>query len=410
MKKIKCVVLSLSLIFLQTNVFAELTLQDLRLPKDFYPVQSPYATVNTVREDPQAPGFLIFSVSSPQGEYTVHGLSNFRKCLREIDVIEELNRKSTGSGVADGAVGSIKQTGTGLKNLLFHPVDSVKGIGQATGKIGTKVAGAFDGDEAAEAGKGDGFLSSTKRKVAKELGVDVYSRNPALQEKLDKIAKARLGGQGAVMVAQFLLPVGLLASAVLTVSGVNSAADQMVNDNDRSDLYRFNEKALLDLGFSKEKVTQFLNHPYYTPREITYLRFYLEKLKGVKGFQAILDAALTATTELPAEKILYEAQIAADALNVISDARQIIIVPEGFILETPEKIILTTPYDYLTQSPLSDRLVQRTELFKKTLGKSKAEIWNGGVVTSKLAGALLLKGIKVQRMCLFQSATQQPTV
>ncbi len=400
-KKISSLTL-LCLLFSQTLSFGAVTMADLRLPKDFYPAQSPYAKIVSVQENQQFPGFLTFSVTSPHGNYLIHGLTNLRKCLHEIDVLEQLNAsEDTGSGIADGAVDSIKDTGTGLKNLVVHPVDSASGIGKGIGKLGGKIGGVFKKKEEGE--KGDNFLSSTKRQLAKKLGLDVYSRNPELQAKLDSMAKARMGGRGIVTVATFFVPVGLIASAVMTVSNINSAADQLVDDNDRADLYQMNEKALLGLGFPKEKITRFLNHPYYTPREVTYLRFYLEKLKRVGGFRAILDASIAATSEIPADKILHEAQIAADSVGDAPRAMKLILISEGLILANEDKVALITVYDFLDNSILGSRLTEKAISFRQTLGKRSAEIWNGGVVTSAFGGAILKKGIKVQRMCLFES-------
>ena len=195
MKKKICLLLLAAMVLSQTLSFGAVTLQDLRLPKDFYPAQSPYAKIVSVQENGKFPGFLTFSVTSPHGGYIVHGLTNLRKCLQEIDVIEQLNAsEDAGSGVADGAVDSLKDTGTGLKNMVVHPVDSVTGIGKGIGKLGGKIGGVFRTKEAGE--KGDGFFSSTKREIAKKLGVDVYSRNPNLQAKLDSMAKAHMGGRG----------------------------------------------------------------------------------------------------------------------------------------------------------------------------------------------------------------------
>lgn len=392
-----------ALFFSQPFSFGAVTMQDLRLPKDFYPSKSPYAKIVSVQEDAQFPGFLTFSVTSPHGSYVVRGLTNLRKCLREIDVIEQLKAsESTSGGIADGAVDSIKDTGTGLKNIVVHPVDSVTGIGKGIGKLGGKIGGAFRKKEEGE--KGDSFLSSTKRQLAKELGVDVYSRNLYLQDKLDSMAKARMGGRGIVAVATFFAPVGLLASAVMTVSNINSAADQLVNDSDRVDLYKMNQEALLSLGFPKEKVVQFLNHPYYTPREITYFRFYLEKLKRVQGFEVLLDAAIAAVTEIPADKILHGTQIAADSVGDAPRALKLVLIPEGIIFSNESKVALITAYDFLDISPLGDRVAAKALSFRKTLGKVSAEIWNGGAVSTGFGGAVLRKGIQVQRMCLFESS------
>jgi hypothetical protein len=402
-KKISFLI-ALFLIFSQGISFGAVTLQDLRLPKDFFPAQSPSVQITSVQENTQFPGFLTFSIKSPYGSYTVHGLTNLRQWLHEIDVLEQLNAsQDTGSGIAGGAVDSIKDTGTGLKNLAVHPVNSVEGIGKGIGKLGGKIGGVFRKKEEGE--KGDNFFSSTKRQIAKKLGVDVYSRNPDLQAKLDSMAKSNMGGRGIVAVATFFVPVGLVASAVMTVSSVNSAADQLVNDSDRVDLFKLNKKALLDLGFSQEKVAQILNHPYYTPRELTYLRFYLEKLKRVQGFKVLLDQAIKAVSEIPANKILHEIQIAADSVGNAPQAMKLVVTPEGLILENGDKVALITAYDFLNSSALGDRLTEKVTGFRQSLGKRSAEIWNGGAVTSGFGGLVLLKGIKVQRMCLFESAS-----
>ena len=402
MKKKIGFLVALCLVFSQALSFGAVTMQDLRLPKDFYPSKSPYAKVVSIQENRQFPGFLTFSVTSPHGNYTVHGLTNLKKCLHEVDVLEQLNAsEDTGSGITDGAVDSLKDTGTGLKNLAVHPVDSVTGIGKGIGKLGGKIGGMFREKEKGE--KGDSFFSSTKRELAKKLGVDVYSRNPDLQARLDSMAKARMGGRGIVTVATFFVPVGLLASAVMTVSSINTAADKLVDDNDRVDLFQLNKKALLEMGFSQEKVIRLLNHPYYTPREVTYLRFYLEKLRRVQGFEVLLDRAIQAVSDIPADKVLHETQIAADSVGGTQRAMKLVVIPEGLILANEDKVALITAYDFLDNSVLGSRLTEKAISFRQSLGKRSAEIWNGGAVTSGFGGAVLFKGIKVQRMCLFES-------
>jgi hypothetical protein len=403
MKKKITLLVALCLILSQTLSFGAVTLEDLRLPKNFFPEKSPYAKIVSIQEDPQFPGFLTFTVTSPHGSSTVRGLANLQKRLHEIDVVEQLNAsEDAGSGVAQGAVDSIKDTGTGLKNMVVHPVDSVSGIGKGVGKLGGKIGGIFRKKEEGE--KGDGFFSSTKRQIAKKLGVDVYSRNPELQAKLDSMAKANMGGRGLVAVATFFVPVGLVVSAVMTVSNINNAADQLVNDSDRVDLYKMNEKALLALGFPREKVIKFLNHPYYTPRELTYLRFYFEKLKHVQGSEVLLDRTIAAVTDIPADKVLHEIQITADSVGDAPRAMRLIVIPEGIVLANEDKVALITAYDYVDQSALGTSLAEKATDFRKNLGKRSAEIWNGGAVSSGFGGAVLSKGILVQRMCLFESA------
>jgi hypothetical protein len=408
-KKISCLVVVL-LIFFQALSFGAVTVQDLKLPKNFYLSKSPEVKIVSVQETPKFPGFLTFSITSPHGSYTVNGLTNFQKCLREIDVIEQLKAQDedTGGGVVAGAGESLSDTGRGLKNLVVSPVDSAKGVGKGIGKLGGKIGGAFRKKEEGE--KGDGFLGGAKRDIAKQLGVDVYSRNVYLQEKMEAMAKSRMGGRGIVMVASFIIPVGAIAGAIVTAGGLNTSADKMVDDNDRGDLFKMNEKALMALGFPHEKVIRFLNHPYYTPRELTYMRFYLEKLKGIQGLEAILDQATKVDSEIPANKILYETQIAANFTGIDPLAAKLILVSEGIILANKDKITLITAYDYVDNSVLGNQLADKALSFRQSLGKKSAEISNGGAVTALYGGAVLLKGIKVQRMCLFEAASSQPEV
>jgi hypothetical protein len=154
-----------------------------------------------------------------------------------------------------------------------------------------------------------------------------------------------------------------------------------------------------------------LNHPYYTPREVTYIRFYLERLHTLRGSEALLDQAIRLTEDIPAQKFLHEMQMAADAIGTVNDAQAIRIVPEGLILEKRGSVALIMGYDFIDGSPLGDRVVRRVVETKSKLGKSAAEIWNAGVVTSKFGGSLVFKGITVRRMCLFgaSAAPKDPT-
>jgi hypothetical protein len=402
-------VLSLCLIFSLPNIArAEIPWSDLNLPATQFAESSRYHKVNSTREDPYNPGFLIFSVSNNTVKIQVEGLLDLKKWIHESAVIGQLDEhKDTASGVADGAIESVKGTGRGLKNLVLHPVNSAKGLGTAAGRVGDKVGDAFRTKEEGE--KGDSFLSSTKRQIAQKLGVDVYSRNEQLQEKLSSLAKQEMGGRGVVMVANFFIPFGLIASAVMTVSNINNTADQLVNDKDRIDLYKINKDSLVRIGIPENKSIALLNNTHYTPRQATYLRFYLERLASLRGYKMLADRAAELTEDVPARKFLHEMQMAADGMAGMNDAVSIDMVPEGLLLERKDSVLLICGYDYLTDSPLGKKLIEKVGGYKAKLKKNSAEIWNAGIVMPKLSGLLLVNGIKVRRMCLFLNASDSNT-
>jgi hypothetical protein len=238
------------------------------------------------------------------------------------------------------------------------------------------------------------------------MGVDVYTRNPYLKQKLHEMAKSQTTGAGAVMVAKFLIPIGAIASLVMTAGSLNNAADQLVNDSSKPDLFRLNKEALLAAGFEEADIKALLNHDYYTPREATYIRFYLEKLKGVEGREVILKAAGSSKGEMQAIKALYEAQIIADAFSGNASGARIVRAEKGLALKQGNQLIFATAYDYLDKSSLGDQVLVKALALKDEL-KGGVEIRNAGKVTFGYSAATLLKGVKTRGLVIFTDKEEQ---
>ncbi len=404
----KTSVLTLIMVLLPGFLSAGITLEDLDPPKSFPSLRSDFYQINSLEPSSKEPGFLESSITAPHAPYKVEGLVELQKLLREIVVIEKINRGELGSGFGKGAGDSVIATGKGFVNLFIHPVRSGKGIGKSAGKLGGKIGGAFqDKEEGEKTSFGEKVLGSSERELAKDLGVDVYTSNPYLQEILEKMAKARLGGKGAVIIGKILLPIAGLVSIAVTVSGVNAAADQFVNDNGRSDLYEANEMALLQLGFELESIRKLLNHSYYSPREVTYLRFYLEQLKEVKDKEQIFKRATQSKSVLDARKILYEAEMAASAAKRGAKFLSLKSVDEGLAVEAGDRLIFITPYDYLDMSELGKRVMQKAQEEQKSKSKAALEIWNMGKVTSDFYLAALAKEIRTKSWVFFHDQEER---
>ena len=245
------------------------------------------------------------------------------------------------------------------------------------------------------------MLGSSERELAEKFGVDVYSENPHLQELLRKMARARFGGKGVAAVGTFFLPVSGLVSATMTASNVNSAADQLVNSNDRTDLFRANKIALSALGFPEEEIVQFLNLVYFSPREATYFRFYLERLKDVAGFQNLLKVAGRAKSAWEARKILYELEIAVRQMEQEKlQYAKIVSSEEGLIAEIGDRSILITPYDYLDASPVGEKVLRRMSEIKGFRKEGAFEIWNAGRIARDFSLLTTMRGLKTREWLL----------
>ncbi len=343
-------------------------------------LKNEYYSVDSI-ERSKEPGFLKFQVSSAHAHYEIEGIGRLAKLLHEIEVIERIRRNDESSGFFDGVASGVENTKDGFVNFVAHPVRSVAGLGGAAKKIGRGIGGIFrDKEEGEKTSFGDTVIGSSERELAKQFGVDVYTTNPYLRNLLVKMAKSRAGGKGTFAVVSLLIPVGLVAMLAITASSVNGVADQIVNDHSRQDLFYLNKKALMGLGFAEYDSIKVLNLPYYSPREATYLRVYLEKLKEVKGWQEIFKAARGVSGEWQALKLLYAAQLAADGYDKIR-FKKLHVFREGIGLLGPDRIVFMAPYDDL-DSGLMPGIKSRIEKLKKEWGQQKSEIWNAGRISA----------------------------
>ncbi len=340
MKKLFAVLLNLILV---CPVYADISSQD--LPPKIAP-STEFYTITQIRPS-ASPGVLEFEVNSPHAFYKVQGYVALAKLLHEIEVIERIRRHQQGGSFFDGAAASVEATADGLGNLVTHPIQSAKGLGQAAGELGKSVTGIFRKKKEGEKSSfGEKMLGSEKRELAKEFNVDVYTTNPHLDSLLTSMARSRMGGKGAVMIIKILIPVALVASVVMTAGSLNGAADQLVNDSSRIELYQLNRKSLIQMGFEEKEVENFLAQTRFTPREQTYLRFYLEKLQGVGNYQTLFKEIAENKNDWQARRKLYEAQIAAE-LSKDSFA-EITASSEGLRIKQKDgKFLFVTAYDLL---------------------------------------------------------------
>ncbi len=374
--KRKLILSSLSLFLLAPSLMAA-SLADLQFPFTFK-VKSAVSTLKSA-EDASRPGFLLFHVESPHGPYDVETLAELRKTLHEIEVIEQVRKGLAGSGFTEGAVDSVVATGEGVKNLVTNPIESGKNIGAAAGKLGRRVGGVFRSKEEGEKTSfSEKVFGGSQREIAVELGVDVYTRNPKLQKILADMAQSRMGGKGVAAVGKFLLPIAGLVSAAVTAGGVNSAADQFVNTKSKGDLFSANQKALEEMGFSARDIRIFLNKSFYTPREVTYIRFYLERLKGAAGYQEIFRRAVQCMNPWEAREILYAAEMAAETASSKKGLLRIYSTEAGIALEDGTNFIFLAPYDFLDAGEAGKKVLSLAEALKALKPFAHAEILVAG--------------------------------
>ncbi len=138
-------------------------------------------------------GYLnVYRVTSKHGDLEVTSTALLEKRAREIDAIAKMEQVKETDTYRESAQEAGEDVIAGAKALVTNPVDTVggavSGVGKLFARAGESVFGGSRSESEDDRLKTLIGFSSTKRDYAYEFGVDVYPRNPHLQEALDDVA------------------------------------------------------------------------------------------------------------------------------------------------------------------------------------------------------------------------------
>ncbi|RMH07522.1 MAG: hypothetical protein D6704_04980 [Nitrospirae bacterium] len=279
--------------------------------RDLYPLQLLAGKGYRIRDEIEPVGLTyIFTIDSPFGEFTAHGEDMLRIRIRELRALAVLQHKSApaafGSELAKTAIRPV----TFLWRLLTHPADTMAeishGLRRTTDRIQEMAVGERSSFEDSQTQELLGF-SRIKRHLAAQLGVDVYSSNPILQQELDRLAwAAYAGGLGVKLLAVPLSgPVGLALMSTTLSADIHT----LLVERTPEDLQRLNRAALQRIGIADDLIQRFLSHPWYSPRHKTIIVQALANLVDVRRRSALLQVALLAQREEDALFVQHVAEM-----------------------------------------------------------------------------------------------------
>jgi hypothetical protein len=218
-----------------------------------------------------------YRIRAVSDEYEITGSTAAMDVLQEVRAIYQLRRISTTKAFTHGLKQSAKGTYQSGKEIVQDPVGTLKKVPQGASRFFGKVKGFFSDDEEnggqrtspGQTVKGILGVEKAKRKLAARLGVDVYSRNQVLQDELGRVASAAAGGGVAFDIGT--LPISGAVGIGLTVINVQQTVESLINDSSPISVRNWNEQNLIKLGANDDLVFQFINHPWYTLRQITVI-------------------------------------------------------------------------------------------------------------------------------------------
>jgi hypothetical protein len=348
-----------------------LNAKDLAVPEL---LQGPHFTV-----DPKVPvkGFIErFTIRSTYGTFQANGLRMLPIRVNEVEAIAKLDELSKTKEFAEAAGKAIARPVTSTVNMIVHPVETITGFPDGVGrlfdriKLGTErvyqAATAPDqsgGARAEEASKRVGMATITalgfekeRRELAKSLGVDPYTTNPVLGEKLTDAAWVAFSGRMVIQTATSILVPYSMAMSAVTIT--NSS----IYDTPAADLVNAATAIFTETGASKQQVQALVQNPQYPLSVLTDLAIAIRRLQGVPGRDAVVIFAAAAKTQ-------SETRFMAGAVGMLARYHEAVapitqVSAPGPILGRTASgtLVVPMPVDYIAWTQRVAQFPQRADI------------------------------------------------
>ena len=350
-------------------------------------------------------GLNHYVIDSPFGTFVAHGNQMLQERVREIHALAQLREMTNSREYADGVKAAAKVPLAVADNLLHSPVETItgvpKGVGKFLGRIGRGAKEFSSGRQRNEGEDGvvksAAGLSSTKRKLCADLGVNPYSTNEVLQRELDRVALVVFAGKITVTVAT--MPIGGAAGAALTAVSVTDQANKLVYEQSPLDLRKSNLSRLMAMDISPQDAEAFLAASAFTPWNQSQFIGSLDRMTGVKGRDVLLRDA-TSMSDSETDAVFYEqtAKLIAHAhTNGIVIDRIVLLSGLPVCIGADGSVIVALHWDYAMWSPRSENFANALESLQLDGTKPASLIVIlSGTMSTRLRQELTMRGYRVQ--------------
>lgn len=317
--------------------------------------------------------------------------------VSEVPALETLDRATRSGAFAQAIAERGKKTGNAIVNVVSHPVDAITGLPLGVVRYlrakldtwtsraqsvadrssrqfenrgdpfhappGPMTAGRDDGDADAHAapkksrswyaraGSETGrevkrYLkySAERRDMAKLLGVDPNSTNPILNDKLDTLAWAAVGGNFSA--GQALGEIVGTAADVISYSG---KINQYVIEKEPEQLREDVRKRLARFCSDDDAARSFLHRGGFSDTQRVALTEALEKLKPDGGCNELVELAATTHGEVEARYLTNSLKLIHARVGAASGT--LVVAGAGLAWRGSDgQLVLPLPVDYLTWS------------------------------------------------------------
>lgn len=345
-----------------------------------------------------------FRITSPYGQFEAYGTEMLRIRIQEIQAIATMDEGVNHlQSLAAGAQHAIVSPFQFVMGLFTEPTETLlaipKGMWHMATRIGEMATGERGNLEDPENQELLG-LSAVKRQVADHFGVDVYSSNRVLQEKLNSLSWAGYAGDAAIRLAT--IPVGGPAGAVLTGTSFSNTVSELLRDHTPEELRYLNRNKLEIMRLDDSLIEAFLKHPWYSPRHETVLVQALFEMNIVKNRKTFFEVATSARFE---EEALFFQRMAEMLLSYhrnVKPFEQFVAIDDRLVmgLTRDHRLVGMLPGEYLSWRAELAEAAETVATWTSAQQVKKVELWMTGKPTPRAHRELLAKGITVRQQAM----------
>jgi hypothetical protein len=333
-------------------------------------------------------GYLnTYRVGSRFGTFVAVSTPMLRKRIGEINALVRMEQIQNTKEFTS----SLKEAGTdtlvGFKNLVTKPVDTVKGAASGLAVAFRRAGDAIAGPKRSEAEDNRvkdliGF-SKTKREYAYQLGIDAYTDNEKVQDRLNEIAWAGYAGGMTWAAAMAAVPGG--AGLAITISGTHKLLNEVFRTTPPVDLRRTNGEKLKVMDVHPEVADAFLNNSVYSPRDQTLLVTALEEMKGVGNRATFIRLSASSANKDIAFFRERQAEMYAGYHKAVTPIETFIALGEFAAARTiKNEVVFNVPLDHLVWTQDMAQLLTAADARVTQLTRPvNKQVWASGTMSAR---------------------------
>jgi hypothetical protein len=339
----------------------------------------------------------IYRVSSRFGALEAQSFAELEKRVHELHAIAKLQELEGSQEFGDAIAAAGGDVLEGAKALATDPVNTVSGAVSGVGAMFRRAGNSLTGAPRSQYEDGalravTGF-SAKKREFAAEFGVDVYSSNPLLQERLDRVARAAAAGNLSASAALALVGGG--AGAAISVTKGAENLNEMLRETPPSDLREMNESRLAAMGVGEGVADLFMSNTVFSPSYQTRLVDALTRMDGVGDREVVVKIAVRTETDDLAMFRQRQARMYAAFHLQVAPLERFVQLGDMPAARTRDggRLVLLLPVDHVAWTePVARSAEAITAAARAAAGGAALELWLGGGASPGARAALEAAG------------------